>query len=118
MGSLPNLLNHSWPTTREHQRKLTDAPLQVTSVDATYRGWCNDIGTGGMGITLAAPFKTGQHLEVEFTFPEETVTLKTTVVVRWSDGFRHGCEFLKPTAEMAQAIGSYISRPEKKPRKR
>src|SRR4051794_30798047 len=114
MGSLPNFLNHAWPTTREHERKLNEAPLQVTSADATYRGWCNDIGYGGLGMTLAAPFKPGEHLSVEFSFPEESVTLTTTVVVRWSDGFRHGCEFLKPTAELVQAIQSYLARPVKK----
>lgn len=114
MGSLPNFLNHTWPTTREHERRLVDTPLQVTCNGTVMRGWCNDLSYGGMGFTLAAPLKNGDRIEVEFELPGESTPIRSTAVLRWSDGFRHGCEFLKLTAEITRAINAYLSRPQKK----
>ncbi len=75
------------------------------------RGWCNDLCISGMGFTLAAPLKNGDRLEFEFELSDEELSVRGEAVLRWSDGFRHGCEFLKLTAETTKGIGTFLAKP-------
>lgn len=112
MEPLQNYLNHTWPTTRESDRRKLDVPISVRHHGMVLRGWCNDLCIGGVGFTVAAAFPLGEELKVEFVLPSEADPIETSVVVRWSNGFRHGCEFLKSSTELHSALSRFLTRVE------
>jgi hypothetical protein len=78
------------------------------------QGWCNDLSLGGVGFTAPAEFRPGDQVQLEFCLPHHPEPLQTSVMIRWTDGFRHGGEFLKPTAELLREVKSIVTAPVKK----
>ena len=114
MSELENLLQHAWPVSRVSERRTFDIPLQLQCPIGSVQGWCNDLSVGGLGFTAPAEFRPGDQVQVEFCLPNNPERVQTSVMIRWSDGFRHGGEFLKPTAELLREVNLIVSAPLKK----
>jgi PilZ domain len=112
MSELENLLQHTWPVSRVNERRAFDTPVQLRSSGASVEGWCNDLGLGGIGFTAPAEFHPGDQVQLEFCL-RNSAPVQTSIMIRWSDGFRHGGEFLKPTAELLNDIRLVVSAPVK-----
>ena len=108
---MENLLQHAWPVSRLSERREFECPVQVTGRCGSVEGWCNDLSLGGLGFTAPAEFKAGEQIEVEFTLPIHAERVATSVMIRWTDGFNHGGEFLKPTSELLREVQMFVSSP-------
>jgi PilZ domain-containing protein len=115
MSELENLLQHEWPVSRVNQRRGVETPLQLTCRCGSVSGSCIDLSLGGIGFTAPAEFKPGEQVDVEFSLPPSSDHVFTTsVIIRWTDGSRHGGEFLKPTSDLLRDLTRFVSAPAKK----
>ena len=112
---MENLLQHEWPVSRVNERRGVDSPLQLTCRCGSLSGLCIDLILGGIGFTAPAEFTPGEQVTVDFSLPLTSTPVHTSVMIRWSNGTRHGGEFLKPTADLLQDLGRFMSAPVKKP---
>jgi len=95
MAELPEYLQQAWPLSRQIGRRNLTVPVTlITREQQTYRGWCHDVSTGGLGATVAVPLKLGHEVSLEFPFPESPEPIRVRAIVRYTNGFRHGFEFL------------------------
>jgi hypothetical protein len=117
MSELENLLQHAWPVSRVNERRGVDTPLQLTCRCGSVNGFCIDLSLGGIGFTAPAKFTPGEEIDLEFSLPLNTQPVSTSVMIRWTDGSRHGGEFLKPTADLLRDLQRFISAPVKKKHK-
>ena len=60
----------------------------------TYHGWCDNIHEGGLGATVAAPLKKNDEVTLRFDLPGSPEPIEVRGIVRHTNGFRHGFEFL------------------------
>jgi len=115
MVDMPGYLKQAWPSTRQIDRRPLTAPLVLTTADnATCRGWCTDVSTGGLGATVAVALKLGNEVFLEFVFPDGTGPIRVRAVVRYTSGFHHGFEFLDLTPTQYAQIVAYQQIPAKK----
>jgi hypothetical protein len=92
-------------------------PVELRAADRRSVRLSEEIGTGGIRLTSAAPFEPGRPVEVRFALPGSTVTLVMDgEVVTTGDpsedaGERGGAAiyFLKPTPDERTALASYVS---------
>jgi hypothetical protein len=99
--------NPNWPKSRQTPRRSIEVPLSVTFGSATFRGWSTDVGTGGLGMTVAAEIAVSSELLVEFAVEGRT-PIKVRAVVRYRKGFKYGLEFLMITPQDLEAIKKYV----------
>jgi hypothetical protein len=78
---------------------------------------CVDLSLGGIGFTAPAEFKPGEQVDVKFSLPLNSEPVSTSVMIRWTNGSRHGGEFLKPTTELLRDVTKFVSAPAKKSHK-
>jgi hypothetical protein len=115
MGEIPDYLKQPWPTTRQFDRRPLEVRLALRTADEShYRGWCQDIGEGGLGATVAAPLKVGDEVALDFELPGASEPVCVRAVVRFTDAFRQGFEFLTLTPSQRTAILAYVNAPETK----
>ena len=115
MAEIPEYLKQAWPTTRQSARRALESRLVVTSAQRRpYRGWCQNVGEGGLGATVAAPLKLGDTVALEFELAGNGEPISVRAAVRFTDGFRHGFEFLELTPAQRAAIQAYLSAPQVK----
>ena len=115
MAQIPEYLKQPWPTTRQFKRRPLQTRLGVTAADGNrYRGWCQDVSEGGLGATVAAPLKLGDEVSLEFELAAGPEAVTVRALVRFTDGFRHGFEFLTLTPAQRAAILAYLAAPEPK----
>jgi hypothetical protein len=117
MNELENLLQHAWPISRVNERRGVDTPLQLTCRCGSVNGLCVDLSLGGIGFTAPAKFAPGEEVDVQFSLPLHPEPVSTSVMIRWTDGTRHGGEFLKPTTELLRDLKRFVSAPVKKSHK-
>ncbi len=102
------MVKQSWPVPRQFERRALEARLHVTAINGSqFRGWCNDVGEGGLGATVAAPLTLGDEVELEFQLPKHARPLRVPARVRYSSGFRFGFEFLSLSPEQRRVILDY-----------
>jgi hypothetical protein len=115
MTDVPDYLQQDWPSTRQIDRRNLTVPVTLaTSDQRTYRGWCNDVSTGGLGATIAVPLKLGYEVSLEFPFPDSPELIRVRAIVRYTNGFRHGFEFLDLNPTQLALISAYQHAPVKK----
>ena len=107
MQHLPEYAQQNWPKTRQFERFELETKLTVRTADAELRGWCADVGEGGLGGIIAARLFDRQEVAVEFELPSVREPLVVRAVVRYTNGFRYGFEFLSLTSEQREAIARY-----------
>ncbi len=100
-------INPSWPKSRQTPRRDLQLPLSVTFGSETFRGWSTDVGTGGIGLTVAAEIAVSSELMVEFAI-EGGAPIRARGVVRYRKGFKYGLEFLMITPQDLEAIKKYV----------
>jgi c-di-GMP-binding flagellar brake protein YcgR len=93
---------------RRHQRATLD--IRVVWVEgrgSTVRGAVGracDISEGGISAVLPVRIPLGEVSELQFSLPGIREPFRTRVVVRSSDGFRYGFEFLALSQAQRDAI--------------
>jgi c-di-GMP-binding flagellar brake protein YcgR len=100
----------AWPISRQFVRAALQVPVVLEAAGAQYRGWTLNISEGGLAITVAAPLRIGSEVSASFDLAENS-TLKIKAVVRHSDGFRYGFEFLSISPDGRQAVRNFVARP-------
>jgi hypothetical protein len=100
-------MNPNWPKSRQTPRRRLEVPLSVTFGSETFRGWSTDVGTGGLGLTVAAEIAFSSELMVEFAI-ESGIPIKVRGVVRYRKGFKYGIEFLMITPKDLETIKKYV----------
>lgn len=73
------------------------------------RGWCNDLGVGGLSATVAAALPTGSEVDVQIALPDIPVPLRARAVVRHAHGFRYGFEFRNLGETPRQMINAFVA---------
>ena len=115
MAQIPDYMKQPWPTTRQFERRPLEARLlMVAAGPHSYRGWCRDVGEGGLGATIAAPLKLGDEVSLEFELPGCSEPLRVRALLRFSDGFRQGFEFLTLTPAQRSELLAFLNPPEPK----
>jgi hypothetical protein len=115
MTDLPDYLQQTWPSTRQIDRRSLTAPVALTTSDhQTYHGWCTDVSTGGVGATVAVPLKPDDEVSLEFPFPGSPEPIRVRAIVRYTNGYRHGLEFLDLNPTQLALIAAYQHVPQKK----
>jgi hypothetical protein len=109
MKTVPAYLKQSWPKERQFLRRKQEVSLKLTcSEGRQYRGWCKDIGEGGVGATIAVPLHVGAEVMLDFQVPDCPEPLKVRAAVRYSKQFCHGFEFVTLTPEQREVIRRYL----------
>ncbi len=109
MSEVPNYLRQQWPIARQFERRVLESSLVLFAPDGTlYRGWCNDISEGGLGATIAAPLPLRTEVTLQFELPLSAEPTRLRAVIRYSNGFRLGFEFLAMTPAQRQLITTYV----------
>ena len=115
MAQIPEYLKQPWPTTRQFERRPLETRLVLMTADKSrYRGWCQDVSEGGLGATVAVELKLGDEVSLEFDISTSTEPVSVRALVRYTDAFRHGFEFLTLTPTHRAAILAYVAKPESK----
>jgi len=99
-------MNPSWPKSRQTPRRDLEVPLSINVGSEMFRGWSTDVGTGGLGLTVAAEIAVSSELLVEFAI--EGAPIRVRSVVRYRKGFKYGLEFLMITPQDLEAIKKYV----------
>jgi hypothetical protein len=92
-------------------------PVELRTADRRSIRLSDEIGTGGIRLTSAAPFEPGRPVEVRFVLPgtDETLVMNAEVVLTGDPseeaGERGGAavHFLRPTPEERTALAGYVS---------
>jgi hypothetical protein len=83
-----------WPCARQAPRFRLDAEITVRSPKVGIaRGWCHDLGTGGMCGNVSSVFSVGDELEIEVQLPKAKNNLRARAVVKHARGSKYGFEF-------------------------
>jgi hypothetical protein len=115
MAEIPDYLKQPWPTSRQFERRPLETRLVLALAGRSrYRGWCENVGEGGLGATVAAPLNLADEVSLEFRLTGSPEPLSIRAVVRFTDGFRHGFEFLDLTPAQRAVILSYLGATEAK----
>ncbi len=110
MSELPGYYRQNWPVARQFERRALESRLVLTANNGSvYRGWCNDIGEGGLGATIAAPLEVRSEVALEFAVPNCPDPIQVKAIVRYTNGFRFGFEFLNLTPEQRKLVLAYVS---------
>ena len=64
----------------------------------------HDIGAGGMAIYVPVELAVGTSVNLSFRLPYSRMVLGVSAIVRSSDGFRYGVEFVDLTSAEAEEI--------------
>ena len=87
---------HSRP--RRFSRFGFDARVQLSvfreGVTTQYWGRAGELSQDGIGATLSGELQTGEVVTLEFPLPVPPYLIKVRAVVRYTNGLRHGFEFL------------------------
>lgn len=67
-------------------------------------GLCSELGEDGISATLTGSVALAEVVSMELLVPAIDRPLKFRAIVRYSDGLRHGFEFLALTAEQRTAL--------------
>jgi PilZ domain len=88
----------SGPELRRWTRHRIDARLKVIfqgeKGPASVFGRANILGQGGMGAFIPASLPLGATVSLEVSFPYSPAEVRLQAVVRNSEGFRYGLEFV------------------------
>ena len=70
--------------------------VKVFRADSMLELWGRSIefGQDGIGVTLTGELESGEVATLELTLPVSSTPLKLRALVRYTDGLRHGFEFL------------------------
>ena len=98
----PNFLVHpleDWCEVRRWARYKIDVRIKITvktapGVTTAMYGHGSDISEGGMVACIPIALRIGAKVQLELTFPGATNAVTLRAVVRNSDGFRFGLEFV------------------------
>src|SRR5262249_1782518 len=89
--------NYRQKDRRRSPRYSYDQRLKVKATvkgkEAIYLGRVIDISELGIAAVLPASLERGDHVVVEFRGGEDDSVLVLPAIVRYANGFRHGCEF-------------------------
>jgi hypothetical protein len=107
MSALAHYLAQPWPVTRQWSRAPLRSAITVTFKGVKYRGWCMDLGEGGVGFTCAVPARPGDEISLSIAC-EEIGYLEARAIVRHASAFRLGCEFLFVSSAEQQLIQRFV----------
>lgn len=85
---LAELRNEPLADNRGHLRRKLHLTLKASHNSSAHRVLIHDLSEAGMMIETAAPFAVGERFEIEL--PDAG---SVSVLIKWNDGFRFGCEF-------------------------
>lgn len=107
LSAVPQYVLQSWPTVRRWERAPLNSRLTLKIGSTCYRGWCENIGCGGLGFTCAAPLNPGDEIGIEID-SDVLGSIEARAVVRHSAAFRGGCEFVFISPLEQQMIAQYV----------
>jgi PilZ domain len=97
-----------WPITRQFERRTVEARVTLEVSGQRYRGWSIDLCEGGIGLMCPAPLRVGQEVSAAVELAPE-VTIHFRAVIRHSQGFRHGGEFLTIASQDRAALARFLA---------
>jgi hypothetical protein len=106
-GEAPSYLKQQWPKSRQFPRFKLEVPLELFIEETRLRGWCRDIGEGGLGGSVVGSVTVGQDIVLQFQLPGGTEQLRMRAVIRHVNGFIFGSEFVTLNPEQRNAVKRY-----------
>jgi len=100
----------NWTGIRQFERFPTDIPVKIAKDSFVCRGWCKDISVGGIGATVAGDFAVGETVQVDLLIQRCGKPITVEAVVRRSQGFSYGLEFLTLSADQRACIERQFNR--------
>jgi hypothetical protein len=94
---------------RHEPRTTVETRVTIEVDHFTLRGWSVDLTERGIGIHCPATLYSDQKITIAFSGGNDSHYIRVQAVVRHSNGFRHGCEFVTVTAADREAIRNLIA---------
>jgi len=92
-------------TNRRHDRLSVNISVRVfRGKGQVALGRGHDIGVGGMAVYVPLELAVGTLLDISFQLPYSRIVLGIRSIVRNTDGFRYGVEFVNLTPFEAEEI--------------
>jgi hypothetical protein len=90
--------------TRRYRRLSTNINVRVFHTGGQTAGSGHDLGAGGMAIYVPLELAVGTSVNLSFDLPYSRMVFGVRTIVRKSDGFRYGVEFVDLTSAEAEEI--------------
>ncbi|MDF1535027.1 MAG: response regulator [bacterium] len=101
---------------RTNPRVPTHLPSNVRHGERELDAWIHTISVGGLFIEIDPPPESGEVLDIVFSLPQRSSTIRSMVQVRWSGRVRAdgasgvGVQFLDIEETDKAAIGDYVEK--------
>jgi c-di-GMP-binding flagellar brake protein YcgR len=89
---------------RRYLRISTNISVRVFHGAKHTAGRGHDIGAGGMAIYVPSELPVGSSVNIAFQLPCSRMVLGVRAIIRNSNGFRYGVEFVDLTSAEAEEI--------------
>ena len=94
----------TYDAVRRYSRLSTNISVRVFHAAKQTSGRGHDIGAGGMAIYVPLELAVGTSVNLSFQLPYSRMALGVRAIVRNSNGFRYGVEFVDLTSAEAEEI--------------
>ncbi len=94
----------TYDTVRRYSRLSTNISVRVFHGAKNTAGRGHDIGAGGMAIYVPLELTVGTSVNLSFQLPYSQMFFGVRAIVRNSNGFRYGVEFVDLTSAEAEEI--------------
>jgi PilZ domain len=94
----------TYDTARRYLRLSTNISVRVFHGAKPTGGRGHDIGAGGMAIYVPLELAVGTSVNLSFQLPYSRMVFGVRAIVRNSNGFRYGVEFVDFTSAEAEEI--------------
>src|ERR1700694_4867880 len=94
----------TYDTVRRYCRLSTNISVRVFHGAKHTGGRGHDIGAGGMAIYVPLELAVGTSVNLSFQLPYSRMVFGVRAIVRNSNGFRYGVEFVDLTSAEAEEI--------------
>ena len=84
----------TYDTTRRYRRLSTNVNVRVFHTGGHTAGSGHDLGVGGMAIYVPLELAVGTSVNLSFHLPHSQMVFGVRALVRNSNGFRYGVEFV------------------------
>ena len=96
--------SRTYDTVRRYPRLTTNISVRVFHGAKYTAGRGHDIGAGGMAIYVPLELAVGTSVNLSFQLPYSRILLGVRGIIRNSNGFRYGVEFVDLTSAEAEEI--------------
>jgi len=104
------MLNNLQPAERRREpRRPCFIPVTYKTSNRVFADYVRNISMGGVFIETSEPCMPGEDLTMMFSFPRQTVPIRTTGTVMWMGPQGVGVQFTSPCHELSKMVDSHWS---------